>query len=111
MNPPLPDALTIVGVTTFCIVMATASYYRKIFNFSGSVTAFVVGMAIGIFGDILWLLLLLVFLISSFGATKYRFEWKKSEGFQEGTRGERTWRNVAANGAVPALIALLSFIA
>ena len=111
MNAPLPDTLTIVGVTIFCVAMACACYYKKIFNLSGSVSAFVVGMVIGICGDVLWLLLLLVFLISSFGATKYRFDWKKSEGFQEGTRGERTWKNVAANGAVPALIALLSFIA
>ncbi|OGS56680.1 MAG: hypothetical protein A3K60_02275 [Euryarchaeota archaeon RBG_19FT_COMBO_56_21] len=100
-----------VGVTIFCVVMASGSYYKKIFNLSGSLSAFVMGMLIGICGNVLWLLLLLVFLLSSFGATKYRFEWKKSEGFQEGTRGERGWRNVFANGAIPALIALASFAA
>ena len=108
---PLPDPLTSLGVTLFCAAMAVASFQRKIFSFSGSVSAFVVGMVIGICGNVLWLLLLLVFLVSSFGATKYRFDWKKSEGFQEGTRGERTWRNVVANGAVPAVIAFASFLA
>ena len=110
MSLPLPDAFTILGVTIFCAAMASASYLRKIFDLSGSLSAFVVGMVIGVCGDVLWLILLLVFLISSFGATKYRFEWKKSEGFQEGTKGERTWRNVLANGAVPALIAVMSFV-
>jgi len=108
---PVPDLVVFVGVTIFCVAMAAASYIRKIFDLSGSAASFVVGMVIGICGDVLWLILLLVFLITSFGATKYRFEWKKSEGFQEGTKGERTWRNVAANGAIPTLIALLSFVA
>jgi len=91
--------------------MAAASYYRKIFDLSGSVCGFVIGMIIGICGNVLWLLLLLVFLFTSFAATKFRFDWKKSQGFQEGKKGERTWRNVAANGAIPTAIAFLSFAA
>jgi len=110
MSLPLPDLPIIIGVTAFCVVMAVASYKRRIFDLSGSLSAFVVGMVIGICGNILWLLLLLVFMVTSFGATKYRFEWKKSQGFQEGKGGERRWRNVAANGAVPAAIALISFV-
>ena len=108
---PFPNLVTIVGVTAFCTVMALASYTRKVFDLSGSLTAFGVGMVIGICGSVLWLVLLLVFLLTSFGLTKYRYDWKKSQGFQEGKKGERTWRNVAANGAVPTLIALLSFAA
>jgi len=108
---PFPDLLTVLGVTVFCTALAAVSYQRKIFNLSGSVTAFAVGMIIGICGDVLWLLLLLVFLITSFAATKFRFDWKKSQGFQEGMKGERSWRNVTANGAIPTVIALLSFFA
>ncbi len=108
---PFPNLVTIVGVTVFCTVMALASYTRKVFDLSGSLTAFGVGMVIGICGSVLWLVLLMVFLLTSFGLTKYRYDWKKSQGFQEGKKGERTWRNVAANGAVPTLIALLSFVA
>lgn len=111
MAVPLPDLPTVIGVTIFCVAMAAASYKRRIFDMSGSLSAFIVGMVIGICGNVLWLLLLLVFLATSFGATKYRFEWKKSEGYQEGKGGERTWRNVAANGAVPTVIAFLSFVA
>lgn len=111
MALPLPDLLTALGVTVFCAGMAFVSYYRKIFNLSGSVSAFVVGMVIGLCGDVLWLLLLLIFLVTSFAATKYRFEWKRAEGFQEGLKGERSWRNVAANGAIPTAIAFISFLA
>ena len=110
MDVPLPDVVTLIGVTIFCLVMAGASYHRKIFDLSGSLAAFAVGMVIGICGSVLWLVLLLVFLITSFGATKYRFEWKKAEGFQEGTKGERTWRNIVANGGIPTAIALVSFL-
>ena len=108
---PLPDLPTVIGVTIFCVAMALASYKRRIFELSGSISAFIVGMVIGICGNVLWLVLLLIFLATSFVATKYRFEWKKSEGFQEGKGGERTWRNVAANGAVPTVIAFVSFLA
>lgn len=111
MDLPLPDLLTIVGVTAFCLAMAVASYKRRIFELSGSVSAFIVGMVIGICGNVLWLLLLMIFLVTSFGATKFRYEWKRSQGFQEGSVGERTWRNVAANGAIPTAIAFLSFVA
>ncbi len=111
MALPLPDLPTIVGVTIFCAAMAYASYWRKVFDLSGSLTAFVVGMIIGICGNVLWLILLLIFLVTSFGLTKYRYDWKKAQGFQEGTKGERTWRNVAANGAVPTIIAFFSFLA
>jgi uncharacterized protein (TIGR00297 family) len=100
-----------VGVTIFCTVLAILSYNRKVFDLSGSLTAFAVGMVIGIMGSVLWLVLLLVFLLTSFGLTKYRYDWKKAQGFQEGKKGERTWRNVAANGAIPTMIAFLSFVA
>lgn len=111
MALPLPDFITISGITIFCIVMAAGSYFKRIFDLSGSISSFVVGMVIGLCGNVLWLLLLLVFLITSFGATKYRFEWKRAEGFQEGMKGERSWKNVFANGAIPAGIAFLSFLA
>jgi uncharacterized protein (TIGR00297 family) len=111
LSSPLPDLITLVGVTAFCAALAILSYRRRIFDLSGSLAAFVVGMIIGVCGNVLWLLLLLVFLITSFGATKYRFDWKKAEGLQEGRKGERTWRNIAANGAIPTAIALASFMA
>lgn len=107
---PFPEWPTLVGVTAFCTAMAVLAYRRRIFNLSGSVGAFIVGMVIGVCGDVLWLSLLLIFLITSFGATRYRFDWKKNQGFQEGAKGERSWRNIAANGAIPTVIAFASFV-
>ncbi|MFQ5919194.1 MAG: TIGR00297 family protein [Thermoplasmata archaeon] len=101
--------LEVVLVTTLLTTALSAlAYYRGVLTWDGSLAAFAVGFTIGIFGDILWLFLLLLFLLTSFVATRYRFEVKKSLGAQEGVRGERRWGNVLANGLVPTLIAVLS---
>ena len=44
-----------------------------------------------------------------FAVTKFRFQIKESKGLQEGKKGERTYRNVLANGLVPALVAIVAF--
>src|SRR5439155_816415 len=77
----------------------------------GSLAAFVVGMVIGIFGDVTWLFLLLFFLLSSFLATRYRFALKEALGVQEGVRGERRSTNVLANGVALMGVAVLSLAA
>ncbi len=74
MALPIPDAVTLAGVTCFCVAMAAISYRKRIFDLSGSLSALVVGMVIGICGSVLWLVLLLIFLITSFAATKYKIE-------------------------------------
>jgi uncharacterized protein (TIGR00297 family) len=90
-----------------CLALALLAHWRRVLTPAGSLAAFVVGMVIGIAGGLSWILLLLIFLVTSFAATRYRFKLKKRRGVQEGKRGERTWRNVAANGLVPTLMALL----
>lgn len=99
-----------VGVTVLlCLALAGLAYIRKVLTWDGTMAAFGVGMIIGVFGDITWLLLLLLFLVSSFAATRYRFALKEAMGVQEGRRGERRASNVLANGLAPAVIALLGF--
>lgn len=61
-------------------------------------------------GSILWLIMLLLFLLTSYAFTRYRFEAKKEKGLHEGTRGERGYHNVAANGMVMTIIAILTFL-
>jgi uncharacterized protein (TIGR00297 family) len=101
--------LEVVLVTTLLTTaLSGLAYYKGVLTWDGSLAAFVVGFTIGIFGDILWLFLLLLFLLTSFVATRYRFEAKESLGTQEGVRGERRWGNVLANGLVPTIIAVLS---
>jgi uncharacterized protein (TIGR00297 family) len=102
--------LNFVAVVIVCLLISVIAYWKHVLSLSGVISAFFVGIAIGVFGGIAWLLLLLIFLIASFGATKYKFEAKKRWGVQEGKKGERTWRNVVANGAVPVVLAILNYL-
>lgn len=102
---------TLLIITLLCTALASLAYVKKMLTWDGSVAAFAVGFIIGIFGDILWLLLLLLFLVTSFVATRYRFPEKRAIGAQEGVEGERRYSNVLANGLAPSFIAIMSFAA
>jgi uncharacterized protein (TIGR00297 family) len=99
------DALLVIAV---CIVLCAIAYVKNVLTLDGSLAALAMGLVIGLAGGISWILLLLLFLLTSFAATLYKFAAKKSRGLQEGRSGERGWRNVLANGAPPFAIALLS---
>src|SRR3989449_993787 len=88
--------------------LSALAYWRDVLTWDGSLAAFVVGMVIGIFGDVTWLFLLLFFLLSSSLATRYRFALKEALGVQEGVRGERKSTNVLANGFAPMAVAAIS---
>lgn len=105
----LAPAVSIAITVVLCTVLSGLAYYRKVLTVDGTIAAFGVGMIIGVFGDVMWLLLLLFFLVSSFAATRYRFALKEAMGVQEGLRGERRAGNVLANGLAPAVIAVLGF--
>lgn len=103
-------SLDAVLVTTLlCTALASLAYVKRVLTWDGSVAAFAVGFIIGIFGDILWLFLLLLFLMTSFIATRYKFSDKRSLGAQEGVQGERRYTNVLANGLAPAFVAIVGF--
>ncbi len=102
--------LRIVLVLVLCSVLAAITYYKKLLTLTGSVSAFGVGVVIGVFGDVVWLVLLLVFLLSGFAATKYKFAAKEAWGVQEGVKGERKGRNVIAHGLIPSAIAVFAFL-
>src|SRR5438876_9638463 len=88
--------------------LSALAYRRNVLTWDGSLAAFVVGMVIGIFGDVTWLFLLLFFLLSSFLATRYRFALKEALGVQEGLRGERKSTNVFANGFDPVDVVVIA---
>src|SRR5207245_9901500 len=85
--------------------LSALAYWREVLTWDGSLAAFVVGMVIGIFGDVTWLFLLLFFLLSSFLATRYRLALKAALGVQDGVRGERRATNVFENGVAPLAVA------
>lgn len=102
----LLEVVLVTAVVT--TTLSALAYVKRVLTWDGSVAAFAVGFLIGIFGDILWLLLLLLFLLTSFVATRYKFNLKVSLGTQEGLQGERRYGNVLANGLAPTVIAVLS---
>ena len=106
-----PIEVAIPTVAIICGVLSFLAYHKEVLNKEGAATAFGVGFVIGVFGHIAWLILLLIFLLTSFAATRYKFALKEKKGVQEGVKGERGGANVVANGLVPAAIAFLPFIA
>ncbi len=105
----MPLGPDIVLVVALCAVLSVLSFRLRLLTASGSIASFVVGMVIGLFGSILWLAALIVFAVLGFAVTRYRLQVKMRKGVQEGARGERTYRNVLANGLVPSVVALLAW--
>ena len=98
-------------ITSILIVgLIAASLRANILDKQGIIAATLLGLFVGFLGHWTWLLLLLCFLLSSHIATKWRFEEKTERGLNESTDGHRGWVNVAANGGMPALVALLTFL-
>ncbi len=106
----MPGIMEIAIVLALCTVLSLISLKFGLLTASGSAASFAMGAIIGIFGSIGMLLLLVIFALMGFLVTKWRFEAKKARGLQEGRRGERTHRNVIANGLVPALIVVIAFL-
>jgi len=64
---PVPlDFVSSVLISVFLTgVLSALAYRRNVLTWDGSLASFVVGMVIGIFGDVTWLFLLLFFLLFS----------------------------------------------
>ena len=98
-------------ITSILIVgLIAASLRANILDKQGIIAAALLGLFVGFLGHWTWLLLLLCFLLSSHIATKWRFEEKTERGLNESSDGHRGWVNVAANGGMPALVALITFL-
>ncbi|HTY47590.1 MAG TPA: DUF92 domain-containing protein [Methanomassiliicoccales archaeon] len=100
---------TVLLVLVLCGALSALSYRFKLLTASGSIASFGVGTIIGLFGSVNWLVALIVFVFMGFAVTRYRFRVKERGGLQEGRKGERTYRNVLANGLVPAVIAVVAW--
>ena len=97
--------LEIALTVAMCSILAALAYWRNLLTAEGSAGAFAMGLVIGILGGLEWVIVLLIFMLSSFAATRYRFEAKRAMGQQEGNRGERGLSNVVANGLVACIAA------
>ena len=99
-----------VIVLVLCAALCALSWKLGLLTADGSLASFAVGMVLGLFGGIGWLLMLVLFAFIGFAVTRYKMDLKIKKGVQEGKKGERGYRNVLANGAVPMAVAILSFL-
>jgi uncharacterized protein (TIGR00297 family) len=98
-------------VLALCALLSLISYKFGLLTPSGSAASFVMGVIIGVFGSVNWLIMLIAFALAGFVVTRYKIDVKMKNGLQEGKKGERTYKNVFANAFVPALIAVISYAA
>ncbi|MCG7844964.1 MAG: DUF92 domain-containing protein [Methanomassiliicoccales archaeon] len=97
-------------VLIFCATLSLISWKLDMLTLDGSLASFAMGMIIGLFGGIGWLFILILFAVTGFVVTKYKMDLKIRKGVQEGKKGERTYRNVIANAAVPAVVAVMTYL-
>lgn len=100
-----------IGVTSFIVIaLIFFSTKFKVLDKNGVIAAAALGLGVGALGHWTWLIILLSFLGSSHKATKWRFDEKTELGLSESEDGHRGWTNVVANGGLPGIVALLSYI-
>ncbi|MEM2870186.1 MAG: DUF92 domain-containing protein [Thermoplasmata archaeon] len=106
---PVPDPVYPALVVAVCLLLAGLTYRKRVLDLHGSALGFFLALIIGLFGHLYWLFLLLIFLITSFVATRYKYSLKEKLQVAEPRGGTRGFASVLANGWVPMVVALLSF--
>jgi uncharacterized protein (TIGR00297 family) len=92
------------------IVAFTFGYFAfrfKTADLSGLFSTSLIGIILIVFADARWFLIMLSFFILGSISTRYRYEFKKKIGVEQGRGGARGYRNVFANGIVAAAAAVL----
>jgi uncharacterized protein (TIGR00297 family) len=102
-----PDLVDVMVTLAISIGLAGAAYVRGVLDMRGTLVASAMGIVIGFSAGWEFVLLLLLYLITSFAVTRYGYQAKQAAGVAEGKKGERGWRSVLANGIVPTVIASL----
>jgi uncharacterized protein (TIGR00297 family) len=92
------------------IVAFTFGYFAFRFrtaDLSGLFSAALVGIILIVFADARWFLIMIVFFILGSISTRYKYEFKKKIGVEQGHSGARGYRNVFANGIAASAAAVL----
>jgi uncharacterized protein (TIGR00297 family) len=92
------------------IVAFTFGYFAfrfKTADLSGLFSCALIGIILIVFADARWFLIMLTFFIIGSVSTRYKYEFKKRIGVEQGRSGARGYRNVFANGIVAAAAAVL----
>jgi len=106
----LPTVADVVITLVVSLGLAAAARWRHVLDSRGTVLASAIGIAIGLGAGWEYVLLLLLFLLTSFGVTMWGYARKQAAGVAEGKRCERGWKSVLANGAVPTGVAVISLL-
>ena len=104
------DLLLIVTAVIVGFTFSYFAYRAKTADLSGLFSAALVGIILMVFAapqGAQWFLIMLSFFILGSAATRYKFEYKKRMGVEQGQSGARGYRNVFANGIVAAAAAVL----
>jgi len=91
-------------------VLSIVAQYLDLLTYDGAIASLGIGLIIGLFGEVEWLLILIIFTGLGFAATLVGLAKKRSKGLQEGKHGERMYKNVIAVGMAPCIFAVLYYI-
>lgn len=105
-----PDTVDILATLLMSGGLASAAYWKGVLDLKGTLTASAMGIIIGLAAGWEYVLLLLLYLMSSFAVTRYGYAAKQAVGVAEGKQGERGWRSVLANGIVPTIVAMMHIV-
>ena len=109
MQPGLAEGNLLVTFGIVSVLVLISEKYR-VLDRLGVYAAAALGLVVGGLGHWTWLVILLGFLGTSHKATKWRFDEKTAKGLSESSDGHRSWGNVVANGGLPGLVAIISWL-
>jgi uncharacterized protein (TIGR00297 family) len=104
------DLQMIVAAVIVGFTFGYFAFRARTADLSGLFSAALVGIILLVFAapqGPQWFLIMLSFFILGSAATKYKFEYKKRIGVEQGQSGARGYRNVFANGIIAAAAAIL----
>ncbi len=104
------DLLLVVIAVFVGFTFGYFAFRAKTADLSGLFSAALVGTILLVFATpkgTQWFLIMLSFFILGSAATKYKYQYKKRIGVEQGKSGARGYRNVFANGIIAAAAAVL----
>lgn len=101
------DLQIVVAAVIFAFAFAYFAYRSKTADLSGLFSIALVGIILLVFSTPRWLFVMIAFFILGSVATKYKYEYKKRIGVEQGQSGARGYKNVFANGIAATAAAVL----
>jgi uncharacterized protein (TIGR00297 family) len=104
------ELLELIIIIVMAGLLSILAQYLGLLTFDGAIASLAVGLVIGLFGELEWLYILIIFTALGFAATMMGLTRKRSRGLQEGMYGERMYKNVIAVGFAPCIFAIIHFL-